>query len=274
MATTILPLDEVTAGLIAQWAAIADVAGGLTDEQWSAASVLHGWTNADIVAHIIGTESMLDGRDVEATRTVSALDHVRNPIGELNEKWVDHYRPKSRAEVLAALEEIVGVRTAALQAMTQEQFEAPSMTPAGADTYGRFMRIRIFDCWVHEIDLRDGTDGSAVTDPVPASWALDEIGASLPFVVGKRADAPKGSKVLFDITGLSARTVRIFVGDRAAAVEEFEGGDASADVRLRIDAANLARCAGGRRDADPGAVEIDGDEALGNAILNRMNYVI
>ncbi len=66
MATTILPLDEVTAGLIAQWAAIADVAGGLTDEQWSAASVLHGWTNADIVAHIIGTESMLDGRDVEA----------------------------------------------------------------------------------------------------------------------------------------------------------------------------------------------------------------
>lgn len=274
MPTTILPLAEVTEGLIAQWAAIADVAAGLTDEQWSAASVLPGWTNADIVAHIIGTESMLDGRDVEATRTVSALDHVRNPIGELNEKWVDHYRPTPRAEVLAALDEVVTVRTKALKAMTQEQFDAPSMTPAGADTYGRFMRIRIFDCWMHEIDLRDGTDGSAVTHSVPASLALDEIGASLPFVVGKRADAPKGSKVLFDVTGLSARTVRVLVGDRASLVDEFDGGDASADVRLRIDAANLARCAGGRRDAAPEAVEIEGDAALGNAILDRMNYVI
>ena len=28
------------------------------------------------------------------------------------------------------------------------------MTPAGPDTYGRFMRVRIFDCWMHEQDIR------------------------------------------------------------------------------------------------------------------------
>ncbi|MCR5977167.1 maleylpyruvate isomerase family mycothiol-dependent enzyme [Gordonia jinghuaiqii] len=274
MATTILPIDEVTEALTAQWAAISGLASSLGDDQWSASSVLPGWTNADIVAHIIGTESMLDGRDVEATRTVSALDHVRNPIGELNEKWVDHFRPMPRTEVLAALDEIIGVRTAALRAMGQEAFDAPAMTPAGADTYGRFMRIRIFDCWVHEIDLRDGTDGSSVSDPGPAALALDEIGTSLPFVVGKRADAPKGSAVLFDITGLAPRTVRIVVGDRAGIVDEFDGGDGAADVRIRLDAANLARCAGGRRDADPAAADIEGNEQLGQAILNRMNYVI
>ncbi|MEO9327513.1 maleylpyruvate isomerase family mycothiol-dependent enzyme [Gordonia aurantiaca] len=274
MPTTILPKEDLTDALIAQWATIAEVAAGLSDEQWSAPSVLPGWTNADIVAHIIGTESMLAGRDVEASPTISALDHVRNPIGELNEKWVDHFRPKSKTEVLAALDEIVGARTAALKAMSQDEFEADSITPAGPDTYGRFMRIRVFDCWVHEIDLRDGTDGSSPTDPVPTAWALDEITASLPFVVGKRADAPKGSKVVFDITGLSPRVVRIAVADRAGVVEGFDGGDEAADVRLRIDAVNLARCAGGRRDADPAAVRVEGDSALAQAILTRMNYVI
>ncbi|MCD2144003.1 maleylpyruvate isomerase family mycothiol-dependent enzyme [Gordonia paraffinivorans] len=274
MPTTILPKAELTEALVAEWATIAEVAAGLGDEQWSAPSVLPGWTNADVVAHIIGTESMLDGRDVAASPTISALEHVRNPIGELNEKWVEHFRPKSRSEVLAALDEIVGVRTVALNAMSQNDFEAEALTPAGPDTYGRFMRIRVFDCWMHEIDLRDATDGTLPTDPVPAAWALDEITASLPFVVGKRAGAPKGSTVVFDITGLSPRVVRIAVADRAGLVEEFDGGDASADVRLRIDAVNLARCAGGRRDADPSAVEVDGDSALAQAILTRMNYVI
>ena len=40
-------------------------------------------------------------------------------------------------------------------------------TPAGQDTYGRFMRIRVFDQWMHEQDIRDavgrpgGEDGPA-----------------------------------------------------------------------------------------------------------------
>ena len=170
MPTTILPKVELTEALVAEWATIAEVAAGLGDEQWSAPSVLPGWTNADVVAHIIGTESMLDGRDVAASPTISALEHVRNPIGELNEKWVEHFRPKSRSEVLAALDEIVGVRTVALNAMSQNDFEAEALTPAGPDTYGRFMRIRVFDCWMHEIDLRDATDGTLPTDPVPVSY--------------------------------------------------------------------------------------------------------
>lgn len=274
MATTILPIDEVTDALIAQWDDITVLADSLTDEEWAGPSVLPGWTNADIVAHVIGTESLLEGRDVPASRTVSALAHVRNPVGEINEKWVDHFRPQPRADVLAALREIIAVRTASLRAMTQADFDAPTMTPAGQDTYGRFMRIRIFDVWAHDIDLRDATGRSEVTDPVPARFALEEIAASLPFVVAKRAGAPKGSRVIFDVTGIAESTVHVLVDDRAVLVDEFEGGDETADVRLRLDVTNLVRCAGGRRDADLDAVEVTGDRELGHAILTRMNYVI
>ncbi|MFW0787466.1 maleylpyruvate isomerase family mycothiol-dependent enzyme [Gordonia sp. CPCC 206044] len=274
MAKTLLPVRPVVAALSAQWAALDALATSLTDEQWAAPSILPGWSIADVIAHIIGTESTLAGRDVAAQRDVGALEHVRNPIGELNERWLDHYRGASRAEVMAAYREIVATRTDALSRITQDEFDADAMTPAGADSYGRFMRIRIFDCWMHELDIRDSTDGSLPTDPEPAEWALAEIAASLPFVVGKRARTPQGTTVVFQIGGPAPRTTRIVVGDRAAEVDELPGGDAAADVTLVLDGVDLARLAGGRRTADPERVGIAGDLAIGSAIVANLDYVI
>lgn len=274
MAKTVLPAEPIVDALIAQWQTLDDVVSALSDEQWSADSILPGWSVADIVAHVIGTESILEGRDVTAARDVSALEHVRNPIGELNERWLDHYRESPRADVMEAFREIVGVRTEHLRAMTQEQFDSDALTPAGQDTYGRFMRIRVFDCWMHEIDLRDSTGGSAPSDEGPAGVALDEIAASLPFVVGKRAATPKGSCVLFVLEGLAARRIRIYVDDRAAKVDQFPDGDDSADVMLTVDSIDLARLAGGRTSADPSRVAIAGDDEIGRAIVGALNYVI
>ncbi|MYR05136.1 maleylpyruvate isomerase family mycothiol-dependent enzyme [Gordonia sp. SID5947] len=273
-AKTSLPMTPVVAALTAEWATLDALATGLSDDQWAAPSVLPGWSVADVVAHVIGTESMLAGREVDARRDVAALEHVRNPIGELNERWLDHFRGSPRGEVMAAYRDIIAVRTDMLSRMTQAEFDDDSFTPAGPDSYGRFMRIRVFDCWMHEIDIRDSTDGSAPVDPVPAELALDEIAASMPFVVGKRAATPKGTSVLMRIGGVVSRSIRIEVGDRAAAVDEFDGGDGSADVVLSLDARDLARLAGGRRTADHGRVVIDGDRALGTAILDNLDYVI
>lgn len=271
---TILPAALVVDALAAQWTTLDQLASSLDDAEWQAASILPGWTIADVIAHIIGTESMLAGREVAATRDVAALAHVRNPIGELNERWLDHFRGHDRESVMAAYREIVGVRTAALQGATDEDFAAETATPAGPDTYGRFMRIRVFDCWVHEVDIRDSTDKSLPVDPVPARLALDEIAASLPFVIGKRAGLPAGSTVLIRVTGLVSRDFRISVAERASLVDEFEGGDDSADVRLSVDIADLARLAGGRTSADPQRVRIEGDTALGERIVENLAYMI
>ena len=50
--------------------------------------------------------------------------------------------------------------------------------------------------------------------------------------------------------------------------------DDAADVTLRVDGVDLARLAGGRRNADPSAVIVTGDEALAKAVLDRIDYVI
>lgn len=274
MPKTTVPHPQVTDALQQAWQQISGVVSGLTDEQWAAPSILPGWSNADMVAHIIGTESILEGREVAKTRDVAALEHVRNPIGELNEHWLDHFRTKTRDEVMAAYDEIIAARTAALSRMTQADFDAEAMTPAGPDTYGRFMRIRIFDCWMHEVDLRDGTDGSAPTQTAAADWALQEIAGSLPFVVGKRAGAPEGSAVRFAVSGAATADIRILVEGRARLVEDFDGGDAAADVTLALDVTDLARLAGGRSTARREAVQVSGDEALADKILDAIDYVI
>ena len=64
---------------------------GVPDEQWTSPTPLPGWCVHDVVAHVIGTESMLSGvATPQLDVDVTTFGHVRNPIGELNECWVQH----------------------------------------------------------------------------------------------------------------------------------------------------------------------------------------
>lgn len=268
---TRVPRQPVIDALREEWATIDTLVSGLSDEQWSSPSILPGWTIADIVAHIVGTEWSLTGREVEATRDVSALDHVRNPIGELNEKWLDYYRARTREELMADLREVTAQRLDTLEALSESQWDAEGFTPAGRDSHGRFMRIRVFDSWVHEVDIRDSLGLGTPTDPLPATWARKEMSASLPFIVGKRAGAAPGSAMQLVYTGIAPTTVYVAVEDRAAIVPALDG---PADVTLTVDLVDYARLIGGRTTADPSRVKIDGDAELGAKILANLHYMI
>src|SRR5439155_24369851 len=90
----------------------------------------------------------------------------------------------------------------ALTDMSDADWHQHTATPAGPDTYGRFMRVRDFDCWMHLHDIRDAL-AEAATDPAgpAARLALDEMSASMGFVVGKLGGAPEGSRVALVLTG-------------------------------------------------------------------------
>ncbi|QKT07658.1 maleylpyruvate isomerase N-terminal domain-containing protein [Gordonia sp. X0973] len=265
------PIDpEATvAALRAEWAALRALVGEMSDEQFAAASVLPGWSNADIVAHVIGTESILAGRAVPE-HDVTGRAHVRNPIGELNEKWIEELRGTDRAELLAAFDAITAERVASLAAMSDEEMAAETMTPAGPDAYARFLRIRVFDCWIHELDLRDGLALAPPDTAGPAAIALDEAAASLPYVLAKRAGVPPGTTVVIGLTGLLEKRLAVEVAERARLVPEA----AEPDVELTVDTAEFFRLIGGRRDADPSSVTITGDEGLGRQIVGKLAYTI
>jgi uncharacterized protein (TIGR03083 family) len=272
MSRTIVPREPAIEALSAEWASVYELATSLSDEQWHKPSILPGWSVGDTVVHVMTTELVILGDPEPAVEAeVSSFGHVRNNIGAMNERWLEHYRVQGRAAALADFTDAVERRTAALNAMTQDDFDADSFTPAGPDTYGRFMRIRVFDCWMHELDVRDTLGMPPPTDPVSARFAADEIVASLPYLVGKKAGAPEGSRIRVEITGITPRTVDIAVDGRAAIVPGFTDDP---HLTVCLDVADLARLIGGRASADPAAAVIGGDRSLADAVLRNLAFTI
>lgn len=273
---TVLDKDEVLTGLFGSWDGIEALLADLPEEAWQTPTSLPGWTVHDVVAHIIGTEMMLAGTPTPET-DVAGRDHVHNEIGALNERWVEHLRSESPAGMLAKFRETTARRKAMLSAMPVEEWNTVTFTPAGPDSYGRFMRVRIFDCWMHEHDIRHAVDRAAGDDQLAgpdARLALDEMTSSMGFVVGKKGKAPEGSRVLIALTGPLSREIRVAVDGRAALVEDFGGADPT--VAITVDGLQFTRLAGGRPLlADrPQSIDYAGDVDAGARIVENLNYVI
>lgn len=262
--------DTLVAALHEQFDALIELGRGLDDAQWETASECPGWTVKDLYSHVIGTELMLLGRPDETVDV--AGDHVVNDIGRFNEVAVVRRRDRAGADVLAELEAVVTERTAALDAMSQADFDAESFTPAGKDTYGRFMQIRVFDCWIHEQDAREalGIPGHASGHAVDVS--LDEHAGALGFVVGKKAGATEGQSVRLRLTGDTERTIDVRVDGRATVVDDLQDPTTTITIPTLL----WFRYAAGRRPADAAHpdITVEGDDDLGRRVLANAAYTI
>jgi uncharacterized protein (TIGR03083 family) len=275
---TVLDKPAVLAGLFAVWRDLDELVGELGDGQWQTATSLPGWKVHDVISHLIGVESMLQGVETpEADIDVSTLEHVRNDIGVMNERWVRKLRDLSAAELLDTFRETTAERRKALSDLSNAQWNDVTFTPAGPDSYGRFMRVLIFDCWMHEHDIRDAVGIPASAGELVGSagdLALDEMAASMGFVVGKLGGAPDGSRVSIELTGPLGRTMNVAVEGKARVVDDF--GDDDPTSTIRLDGLLFSRLAGGRvplaRHAD--AITYGGDETVGRRVVERLNYVI
>ncbi len=266
--------DTVVETLIDLWAAIDSLVCELDDDQWAAASPCPGWTVHDLIAHIVGTERSLAGHTPpESDTDFDALAHVHNKIGVLNETWVQAFSRLSSTEMMEQFRATTAERASALRAMTAEDFAAPSWTPAGQSTYGRFMRIRVFDCWMHEQDIRDTLALPGGMDCSAADLAVDEIIASLGYIVSKLGKAPDGTSVTFDLTGVRPRRIHVSVDGRAQVVDELPG---PATVTIELPTGLFTRLCGGRVDYDLAIekVKFVGDEPLGRQLTTALAYTI
>ena len=267
---TILDRDRTVAALDEEFDAIVDLAEGLEGPEWDRPTACPGWTVQDNVAHVIGIEAMLLGRPTPEVTLPDELPHVRNDFGRVNEQWIEAYRSRTPAEVLDDLRGAIAERREALAGMDQAAFEAESFTPAGQDTYGRFMRIRTMDIWMHEQDVREAVGRPGHDAGAAVEAALDEMTAALGFVVGKRAGAPQGTSVRFELMGPAARVLDVEVGDRARVVDALAGPPTA---MLSMPALLFTRLCGGRG-ADAGRVEVSGDRALGARVAESMGFMI
>lgn len=271
---TIVDRAVVATLLIDEYDALSDLCSRLSEDDWATPTCLPGWTVKDVLSHIVGTESMLVGEKAPEIE-LPDYDHVTNPTAQFNEAWVESLRPVPGANVLERFKEVADKRTEALRGMTQADFDAPSWTPVSPDeTYGRFMRIRHFDCFLHELDIRAAIGAADREDPGHVELAVREPLSALGYIVGKKAGMPKGTTVRLRLTGAVNETHHVVVEERARVVDELDGKPTTG---VTLPAVLFLRLTGGRVDPMPyigDAISFEGDAELATRLATSLAYTI
>jgi uncharacterized protein (TIGR03083 family) len=265
-------LSELIGIWQAELTAIADLCEPLDAEQWTAQTPCPGWTVADIVAHLIDVEQFLGGHDRPIHEPDwAALPHATGNVGRLTEIGVDVRRGRPQPDLIAELRAVIPMRRAQLD---ETEPGAQVTGPFGkAMPIEQLVRMRTFDAWVHEEDIRSaiGVDGGWNSDA--AGIAFLQIVGALPFVWARGAGAPVGSTLCVTVVGPDLHhEVSIAIDDSGKGVRIPSRPDA--DVQLDIMWAALMQLACGRlAPGDPSLaarLELRGDPALGQALLRGM----
>ena len=257
------------------WRSIDSLCTPLTEAQWKTPTDCPSWSVQDQVSHLVGAESQILGNP-RPDHTPKETGHVKNDVGQSNEVVVDYRRSWPGRKVLEEFQALTGQRLVLLRGLNDEQFAAETQTPIGPGTLTDFLRIRIFDAWVHEQDIRRALNIPGELEGPVAAHSVGRIAAAMPFVTARKSQAPDGTTVVFDITGPAGRLVPVGVdGGRG---NELDSEPSSPTVRITCDVETFACLGCGRWDPAEalrsGKVTVTGDTALGETIVTNMNIMI
>jgi uncharacterized protein (TIGR03083 family) len=257
------------------WRSIASLCGPFTERDWKTPTDCPGWSAQDQLSHLAGSECRILGRP-DPEHAPPQMGHVKNDVGRSNEVVVDWRRSWPGAKVLEEFREVTAERLRVLRAMGAKDFAAQTQTPIGPGTAADFLRIRIFDAWVHEQDIRRAVGRPGHLEGPVAEHSIGRMAMAMPFVVGKKAQAPDGATVVFELTGPAGRTLA--VGMEGTRANPLGTVPPAPTVRLTMDAETFACLGCGRwRPAEvlgSGRVQVKGDRAFGETIIRQMNFMI
>ncbi len=269
----------IVAALRETWFSLDGYASQLTESQWDAPSDCPGWVVKDLVSHLVGTERQLLGDTILPLAEDNLGEHVKNDIGRVNEAWVQALRVLDGPGVLAEFEEAINLRLEALDAMSEDDFEAESWMPVGKGTYRDFMMIRVMDSFVHEQDVRLSTGGHFLSHQKAGKIALDQLCSGLPYVVGKRLKLPEGTIVRVDVRSpkdlISTSRVQVLAG-RGEFMPATEAAVDDAILTCSFEAFVMATAGrlGAAAYLEDGSVEVLGDKDLALKLYRNLGFVI
>lgn len=263
--------EPVIAALEEVWGSTVDACDGIPAASWDLPTDCPGWTVRDQISHLIGIERALLGEQPPAADGVGH-PHVTNDVGAVNETWVAARRAVPGPEVLDEFRTVARRRLEALRAMPDERFEEIGWSPVGQVPYRTFMEVRVFDCWVHEQDVRRALGRPGGLGGAGEAVTLDRMAAAMGFVVGRKVSPPDGTTVVWRIEGRVERDVAVVTdggrGREPAAVP------AEPTVLLTLGPDTFWRLACGRTSAtaalEAGEVAVAGDVPLGHRVLGAM----
>ncbi len=255
------------------WSSIASLTESLSDEQWSTPTDCPGWDVKDHLSHIIGTERSMAGEPTPPL-DVATASHVRNPIGEANERWVVSRRGVPGAQVRLEFIEVAAERCRSLRSLGADAFERVGWSPVGDVPLRVFLEVRAMDCWIHEQDLRLALGRAGGRGGRGEEVSLYRVELALGQVLGKGVRPPEGASITVVLNGPLPRRYRYeIVEGRARSVE-----GATSTSTVELDALDyLLRFSGRISTAQllsDEATAISGDPALAEAFVGALALMI
>ncbi|MEV6570393.1 maleylpyruvate isomerase family mycothiol-dependent enzyme [Streptomyces sp. NPDC051577] len=248
--------------------AISELVLPLPEREWNRATPCPGWSVRDVVSHVIGIECEQLGDPRPIHTLPRDLRHVVDEFTRYMEVQVDVRRHHTAPEMTSELEYTVIRRARQLR---NEKRDPAAMVrgPLGEQvTLEEALRLRAYDVWMHEQDLRAALGAPGNWDSPGAYVARDMLLSGLPKVVAKKAGAPANSAVVLDVHGALEfmRTVRVDAAGQGTLDKAPSLGPA---VTLTMDWETYVRLAGGRvrPRAVADRVKVEGDPDLAEAIL-------
>ena len=201
--------EPIVAVLEETWSATAEACRGLPPEAWELATDCPGWTVRDQLSHLVGTELGLLGSETPPLPDPMP-GYVRNPLGQLNEAWIEARRGVPGDDVLAEFVAVTSRRIEELKGFAPERWEVVGWSPGGEAPYREFMNIRAFDSWMHDQDIRRAVDrpGDRFTKGAE-SRALTRVTLALGFVVGRKVAPADRTTVVFELVGPISRHLAV-----------------------------------------------------------------
>ena len=269
------PPEPIIAVLEETWSATAKVCEGLPADTWELPTDCPGWTVRDQLSHLIGTERGLLG-DGAPPLPDPMPDYVHNPIGELNEAWIQARRDLPGDEVLAEFVAVTTRRLEQLAGFPAERWDVVGWSPMGDAPYREFMKIRTFDSWVHGQDIRRAIDRPGERFGAGEANTMARVVMSMPYVVGRKVAPPDQTTVVFEVEGPLAQTIAIKMDGKRAATLDDPPPVPSVRITLSPDRFIGLGCG---RDApevvlDSHQVSFAGDVALGARVIQAMDFMI
>ena len=266
--------DWLIDGIEESWREIDRVVQLAGPEGYEKPTACPGWTVRDILSHVLGFELLMQGI-APVPYDASGDPHVKNPIGEFNEAYVAERRSRPGDEVRREFVAVGAASIARLRTMTDEEWETVRPSPLGDHTSVFVFETRLLDTWIHLHDICDALampleDGGAGEEVV-----VNRFEAALPYVVGRKAALPEGSRARVTLTGRLARLIDIEVVGGRGQVATTPG---EPDVEIVTPTAVFWRRAAGR--ISPEAfltsrdVHLEGDLALATRIVENVAVLI
>lgn len=217
----------------------------LDDAQWNTPTPCPGWTVGDVVAHLIDVEALLaDDPRPDHQPDWAALPHAKTEFGRITEVGVDVRRGSDKQAVVDELRVMLHRRDESLRSHV-----GPARGVFGTLVdLDYLLGMRIFDCWVHEQDIRIALNRPGGLDSPAASLAAQMMLRGLPKAWGKTIAPPPGSVLRITLTGP-------FIEHDAALIIDADGkavwtDPIAADVHITMSWPDYVLAATGRIDTD------------------------